>query len=89
PDGTLDRQAMRRIVFADAMQRHALEAITHPAIREGLQRAVKAMNTLYAIADIPLLAEAEGRKTFHWLDRILVIDVSLDVQVTRLTHRDG
>ncbi|CAD7714642.1 Dephospho-CoA kinase [Xanthomonas hydrangeae] len=88
-DGTLDRRALRQIVFADAAQRQALEAITHPAIRAELQMTVKAMNTPYAIADIPLLAEAEGRKTYRWLDRILVIDVSVDVQVARLTHRDG
>ncbi|MEE7565581.1 dephospho-CoA kinase, partial [Xanthomonas sp. Kuri4-3] len=41
-DGTLDRRALREIVFADPVQRTALEAITHPAIRAGLRRDAEA-----------------------------------------------
>ena len=33
PDGSLDRAALGRIVFADASALHDLEAITHPAVR--------------------------------------------------------
>ncbi|MFA1263114.1 dephospho-CoA kinase [Xanthomonas axonopodis pv. fascicularis] len=89
PDGTLDRQALRRIVFADATQRHALEAITHPAIRAELQRAALAAEGPYAIVAIPLLAEAGGRKAYPWLDRILVVDVPIEVQRARLVQRDN
>ncbi|OOW81331.1 dephospho-CoA kinase [Xanthomonas campestris pv. vitiswoodrowii] len=87
-DGTLDRKALRQIVFADATQRHALEAITHPAIRAELQRAALAAEGPYAIVAIPLLAEAGGRKAYPWLDRILVVDVPVAVQHARLMRRD-
>ncbi|AVQ07985.1 TPA: dephospho-CoA kinase [Xanthomonas vasicola pv. zeae] len=89
PDGTLDRQALRKIVFADPTQRKALEAITHPAIRAELQRAAQAAESPYAIVAIPLLAEAGGRTAYPWLDRILVVDAPVQLQHARLMQRDG
>jgi len=89
PDGTLNRQALRYRVFADTTQRQALEAITHPAIRRELQRAALAAQGPYAIVAIPLLAEAGGRATYPWLDRILVVDVPVALQHERLMQRDG
>ena len=89
PDGTLDRQALRQIVFGDPAQRRALEAITHPAIRAELQRAAVTAEGPYAIVAIPLLAEAGGRATYPWLDRTLVVDVPVALQHARLMQRDG
>ncbi|MBB3796016.1 MULTISPECIES: dephospho-CoA kinase [Xanthomonas] len=89
PDGTLDRQALRKIVFADPVQRKALEAITHPAIRAELQRAALAAVGPYTIVAIPLLTEAGGRATYAWLNRILVVDVPVSLQHARLMQRDG
>ncbi|MDH4909056.1 dephospho-CoA kinase [Xanthomonas axonopodis pv. ricini] len=89
PDGTLDRRALRQIVFADPIQRKALEAITHPAIRAELHRAALAARGPYTIVAIPLLAEAGGRATYPWLDRILVVDVPAVLQHARLMRRDG
>ena len=87
-DGSLDRAALRRIVFADARARRALEAITHPAIRSALQASCEQASSTYAIADIPLLAEA-GRAAYPWLSRVLVVDVPASVQLARLQARDG
>ncbi|QBG87355.1 dephospho-CoA kinase [Xanthomonas oryzae] len=89
PDGTLDRRALRKVVFADPRQRKALEAITHPAIRAELQRAAQAAKSPYAIVAIPLLAEAGGRTAYPWLDRILVVDAPVELQHARLMRRDG
>ncbi|CAE6818164.1 dephospho-CoA kinase [Xanthomonas arboricola] len=88
-DGTLDRRALRQIVFGDPTQRRTLEAITHPAIRAELQRAALAADSLYAIVAIPLLTEAGGRVTYPWLDRILAVDVPVATQHARLIQRDG
>ncbi|MFO3705148.1 dephospho-CoA kinase [Xanthomonas codiaei] len=88
PDGTLDRQALRQIIFADATQRRALEVITHPAIRTELQRAAQAAQWPYAVVAIPLLADAGGRAIYPWLDRILVVDVPANLQHERLMQRD-
>lgn len=88
-DGALDRRAMRARVFDDAAARRRLEAIVHPRVRTALQAACAAATGAYAIAAIPLLAESGGRDAYPWLDRILVIDVPLPVQRTRLLQRDG
>lgn len=96
-DGELDRPAMRRRVFADADARRRLEAIIHPRVREALRAACSAAAGPYAIASIPLLAEASpgpgrrggGRGAYPWLHRILVVDVPEAVQLTRLLQRDG
>lgn len=97
PDGSLDRPAMRRRVFADDAARLALEAIVHPRVRALLRAQCEAAPGAYAIAAIPLLAEAlpapdagEGaRAVYPWIHRVLVIDVPVDVQRARLLARDG
>ena len=88
-DGSLDRPAMRRRVFADPDARKRLEGIVHPHVRELLHAACAQATTPYAIAAVPLLAEGGGRKAYPWLQRILVVDVPEAVQLQRLLQRDG
>lgn len=87
--GALDRAAMRALVFNDPPARKRLEAIIHPRVRASLQAQCVAAPGAYAIAAIPLLAEGGGRGGYPWLQRILVIDVPVDVQLARLVRRDG
>ncbi|HAI46739.1 MAG TPA: dephospho-CoA kinase [Stenotrophomonas sp.] len=89
PDGQLDRAGLRERIFASAPARQALEAITHPAIRQLLRDTCAQAEGPYAIAAIPLLTEAGGRQQYPWLDRILVVDVPVAVQHARLLQRDG
>lgn len=88
-DGSLDRVAMRRRVFADADARRRLEAIIHPRVRAQLHAECAAADAPYAIAAIPLLAEGGGREAYPWLARILVVDVPEAVQAARIMQRDG
>ena len=88
-DGSLDRAQLRQHVFASQEARRALEAITHPAIRARLQALCDAARSPYAIAAIPLLAEAGGRQQYPWLDRIVVVDAPASLQHSRLMLRDG
>lgn len=88
-DGQLDRAALRARIFDSAQARQALEAITHPAIRQLLRESCEQAEGPYAIAAIPLLTEAGGRQQYPWLDRILVVDVPVAVQHARLMQRDG
>jgi dephospho-CoA kinase len=89
PDGSLDRAAMRRRVFEDEGARRHLESIIHPLVRAQLQRECAVAGGPYAMAAIPLLAEGGGRVAYPWLQRILVVDVPVDVQRSRLMLRDG
>ena len=88
-DGTLDRAAMRRRIFADAGAKRVLEGIVHPRVRASLQAACQAADGPYAVASIPLLAEVGGRDAYPWLRRILVIDAAEATRLARLQARDG
>lgn len=86
--GALDRAAMRRRVFNDPHARQELEAIIHPRVRAHLQGECASAPGEYAVVAIPLLAEGGGREAYPWLDRILVVDVPVEVQHARLMLRD-
>lgn len=86
PGGELNRAWLRERVFADAGQRKALEAITHPRIRdEALSQAVRATGP-YVVLVVPLLIESTLRSA---VDRILVVDTTPENQLSRLLDRDG
>ena len=88
-DGSLDRQALAAVVFADPQARADLEAIIHPRVREAtgtwLDRLAIAGESL-AIVDIPLLFET-GRE--HDFDRVIVTSCPRSQQVVRVVERDG
>ena len=86
--GELDRTAMRQRVFEDPAARQRLEAIIHPRVRAWLRQECEAALGPYAIAAIPLLTEGGGRDAYPWIDRILVVDVPVEVQIERLMRRD-
>ncbi|MDH4106939.1 MAG: dephospho-CoA kinase [Gammaproteobacteria bacterium] len=85
-DGTLDRQALRAIVFADPSKRMRLESMLHPRIRAEAARQSAAADGPYQIVVVPLLAESPMKRD---MDRILVIDCSEEVQLARLLARDN
>ena len=85
-DGTLDRRALRALVFADPDARRDLEAITHPRIRALVEARSAAAGGPYQLIVIPLLVES-GRRTT--VDRVLVVDCPESLQLERLLRRDG
>ena len=85
-DGSLNRKALREIVFADAAKREQLEAILHPRIREETMRQVAAVTEPYMIVVVPLLVESPMSAL---MDRVLVVDCSEETQLRRLLLRDG
>lgn len=86
-DGELDRAAMRRLIFADPVQRSALEAIVHPRVRAWLRERVLDDRGIYCLLAIPLLAETWP--AYDWVDRVLIVDVDPAVQLQRLQQRDA
>lgn len=85
-DGELDRRAMRQRVFGDAEARARLEAITHPAIRDALANWRSGQRADYCIVEAAILFEAG----FDALtDRTLLVDASIETQLSRLIDRDG
>ena len=87
-NGELDRKKLGSIIFNDEEKRQLLNSIMHPAIRKEMLRQrdeylEKGEKTV--IMDIPLLFES---KLQHFVDKILVVSVSEDVQLERLMKRN-
>jgi dephospho-CoA kinase len=86
PDGTLNRAALREIVFTEPAQRKILEQITHPRIAEEIQRQLSVSSSPYTILVSPLLFES-GQHRFT--QRTLLIDAHESLQQQRAALRDG
>ena len=86
--GSLNREAIRTIVFADAEKKRALEQILHPRIRRqwSLEAEGCRNSTRLFFADIPLLYETGGETL---CDRVAVVACSPGVQLERLVARTG
>jgi dephospho-CoA kinase len=85
-DGTLDRTALRRLVFADPEARHRLEAIVHPKVYSALEHWLQGTVAPYCLLCIPLLLES-GR--LDLVDRVLVVDCPEALQIERVRRRNG
>jgi dephospho-CoA kinase len=84
-EGSLDRGAMRRLIFADPARRKQLEVILHPLIRVAAFAQASEAKGPYVIIVVPLLFESPMKSA---VDRILVVDCNEETQVQRLKDRD-
>ena len=85
--GSLDRERMRALAFADPGAKRRLEAILHPMIGAETAREADASSADIKVFDVPLLVESG-----HWrsrVDRVLVVDCSEATQVERVVRRAG
>ena len=86
-DGSMDRARMRALVFGDESARKRLEAITHPLIRAETERETHEAKGPYVIVVVPLLVESGSWKAR--VDRVLVVDCSVETQIARVMRRNG
>ncbi len=84
-NGTLDRAALRQIVFADPAERKRLEAITHPRIAEEIRQQLAVSLSPYTILVSPLLFESGQHRFAH---RTLLVDAPEADQKQRAARRD-
>ena len=85
-DDTLNRRALRDIIFNDPEQRRWLEQLTHPLVIERLRQELAVAQSPYVILVAPLLLEANLKGI---VDRVLVIDTDPEQQIARTMARDG
>jgi len=85
PDGSLNREKLRDLVFSAPGQKQKLEAILHPLIYKTLQAELEQLSAPYCIICIPLLFETHMT---HFVDRILVVDCPVEMQIERVKNRD-
>ncbi|MDO8456379.1 MAG: dephospho-CoA kinase [Burkholderiaceae bacterium] len=89
-DGSLNRERMRDLIFADAHAKQCLENIIHPLIKLEIQRrfqTAEAARVKLVVYDVPLLVESG-----YWrqvLDRVVVIDCTPETQIERVIARSA
>lgn len=90
PDGRLNRNKLRRLVFADPEQRSRLNAIVHPEVMREIDSRFEQLTSsaehAVVLVDIPLLIEVG---VAHRFDKVVVVYANESVQVMRLMQRDG
>ena len=88
--GDIDRRRLGAIVFADASERKALEAITHPWIR---RRILADMKEAQADARVPLIVlDAAIMLEAGWndvCDRLVYIEAPRGVRLQRVARQRG
>ena len=84
--GSLDRAALRRLIFADPAKRKILDGLLHPLIRARTLERLALVTRPYAIVAVPLLVETDFGSL---VDRIAVVDCPDAMQLERLMRRDG
>ena len=84
-DGELDRQQLRSIIFNDATAKRALENIIHPKVLNEINKNISDSTAPYLIIAVPLMIETGMNKL---MDRVLLVDCSIETQVRRLIERD-
>jgi dephospho-CoA kinase len=87
-DGSLDRDAMRALIFSQPDAKTQLEAIIHPLVGQAIaaqQLAAVQAGYRLVVLDIPLLVESN-----HWrlkLDAVVVVDCDVETQIQRVMQR--
>ena len=85
-DKTLNRNLLKQIVFKDPDRVFMLNKLTHPLIDIEISRLISITNNKILLV-IPLLNKEMVER--YKAKRVVVVDVSLSKQITRVKERDG
>jgi dephospho-CoA kinase len=87
PDGSLDREGLGEIVFADPARLATLNGIVHPLVGQRMAELERGTGPeAIVVHDVPLLAENNLAAGY---DLVVVVDVPEHVQLDRLTRHRG
>lgn len=88
-DGTLDREALRHVVFSDPEQLEELNGMIHPRVgrlRQAVAEAARARGDAVLVYVVPLLFERHLAEEF---DAIVLVDADRATRLSRLTGQRG
>jgi dephospho-CoA kinase len=85
PNGAMNREWMRALVFSDQAAKTKLEAILHPMIRQQTDQAMDAAEGAYVLLDFPLLLESKNWKSR--VHQVVVVDCPVETQIARVIAR--
>ncbi|ELY5931296.1 dephospho-CoA kinase [Cronobacter turicensis] len=86
PDGTLNRRALREIIFSSPQEKAWLNGLLHPLIHQQTQAEMTRAASAYVLWVVPLLLENQLHSKAN---RVLVVDVTPETQIQRTMQRDG
>lgn len=86
PDKSINRQALRSIIFTHPHEKSWLEKLLHPEIRRQMIREIDQATSPYCICVIPLLAESTG---ITFIDRVLLVTTPIEIAKHRAAQRDN
>lgn len=85
-DGSLNRSSLRQTIFSSPDDKLWLNNLLHPLIHQQTRRQLAAAKSLWCLWVVPLLVE----NNLHPLaDRVLVVDVDPEIQLSRTMARDN
>lgn len=87
PNGAMDRNKMRELVFSDREAKTRLENILHPLIRTATETAAAQAQGCYLMFVVPLLIESGTWR--QRVSRVLVIDCPEEMQILRVRKRSA
>jgi dephospho-CoA kinase len=90
PDGTIDRRALARVVFAHPEGLKRLEAISHPAINAELTELIgNVPDEAIVVYDMAILVESNlGRADpVHRYTHVVVVEAPLELRIERAVER--
>lgn len=85
-DQTLDRAKLREKIFSNPEEKAWLNGLLHPMIREKMIEDLEQVTSDYALLVVPLLVE---NKLDSLCNRVLVVDVDPQTQISRTVKRDN
>ena len=91
PDGAMNRDAMRALVFSNPLTKRQLEAIIHPLVAQALQAQTQAAMEAgkhCLVFDVPLLVES-GERWRRQVDWVCVVDCQTETQIQRVMARNS
>ena len=77
-DGSLDRAALREIIFTNASKKQWLEELLHPIIHDWIVERLNDSDSSYVILESPLLLETGQHEL---VDTTLLIDLPMELQL--------
>jgi dephospho-CoA kinase len=87
PDGSLDRAALGRLVFADPVRLGELESIVHPAVADLLEGSIRTADSRGPAAIVLEAIKLIEAGHAPWCDEIWLVICDPETQLVRLTGR--